>query len=620
MIKKMGMVLTFVLALPVLAHASNDLVVGALVVDPPTYRCLGVSLPIVSGDQNYNASVSVAYRKLGTNAWREALPLMRVRPETVFRGDDANKNTDPLVAVPEQFAGSIVDLEPATSYEVKLTIQDPDGVNTSQILTTLDTRAMPPAEPATPRVVNVNSMAAWQAALDAAQPGDVIYVQNGTYAGALHVTRSGTPQNPIFIRGQSRNGVILNAVNAEEGVLVHTWKDGPPVENVTLENFTVTSSTLGIRILGTRNVVVQRMLITDVAHGINATTFVEEGRRSYSNDDLTITNNILQGKVVWPQNDQSVWNFEGIVLEGTGHVVSYNTLSGFGDSLGIEVCYGGINNGGHYCPLYPPPNADVIRNRSIDFYGNDILWGGDDGIELDFAERNVRAFDNRIANSSMGISIAPIWGGPVYAFRNVMYNIIDRIFKLNNYPTGFYIFHNTSIKNGIGMNQPSSTQQLNGMKFFNNLIVGTDSPTPSVLRLTTGLVMDFGTNNFVEMDYDGWYPNGTFVFLKDNLGMPPTYDEFGNSLYADLAALGAYTTFEHHGVALTPPIFRNADYVLGPISAPPLSAPDDFTPASSSGAIDAGVVLPNFNDNYRGSAPDLGAIEVGAPVPTYGAH
>ena len=134
------------------------------------------------------------------------------------------------------------------------------------------------------------------------------------------------------------------------------------------------------------------------------------------------------------------------------------------------------------------------------------------------------------------------------------------------------------------MAQPSKTQQLNGMKFFNNLIVGTDNPVHSVLRLTTWLVMDSSTNNSVEIDYNGWFPNGAFVFLRNNLGVPPTYDPFGNSVYADVATLAGNTPFEHHGVALTPPIFKNADHVLGPISAPPLSAPADLRPNPRSGA------------------------------------
>ena len=35
-------------------------------------------------------------------------------------------------------------------------------------------------------------------------------------------------------------------------------------------------------------------------------------------------------------------------------------------------------------------------------------------------------------------------------------------------------------------------------------------------------------------------------------------------------------------------------------------------------AVDAGIPLPNINDDYLGAAPDLGAYEVGAALPRYG--
>ena len=35
-------------------------------------------------------------------------------------------------------------------------------------------------------------------------------------------------------------------------------------------------------------------------------------------------------------------------------------------------------------------------------------------------------------------------------------------------------------------------------------------------------------------------------------------------------------------------------------------------------AVDAGVRLPNVNEDYTGKAPDLGAYEVGRPAPVYG--
>jgi hypothetical protein len=35
-------------------------------------------------------------------------------------------------------------------------------------------------------------------------------------------------------------------------------------------------------------------------------------------------------------------------------------------------------------------------------------------------------------------------------------------------------------------------------------------------------------------------------------------------------------------------------------------------------AVDAGAVLPNINDGFTGAAPDLGAYELGQPLPAYG--
>jgi hypothetical protein len=44
----------------------------------------------------------------------------------------------------------------------------------------------------------------------------------------------------------------------------------------------------------------------------------------------------------------------------------------------------------------------------------------------------------------------------------------------------------------------------------------------------------------------------------------------------------------------------------------------DFRLKPDSAAVDAGCILPNINDGFTGKAPDLGALEVGQPVPIYG--
>jgi len=44
----------------------------------------------------------------------------------------------------------------------------------------------------------------------------------------------------------------------------------------------------------------------------------------------------------------------------------------------------------------------------------------------------------------------------------------------------------------------------------------------------------------------------------------------------------------------------------------------DFRLKAGAAAIDKGVALPNVTDGFTGQAPDLGALEVGRPLPIYG--
>jgi hypothetical protein len=44
----------------------------------------------------------------------------------------------------------------------------------------------------------------------------------------------------------------------------------------------------------------------------------------------------------------------------------------------------------------------------------------------------------------------------------------------------------------------------------------------------------------------------------------------------------------------------------------------DFRLRRGAAAVDSGMVLPNVTDGFAGRAPDLGALENGAPVPVYG--
>src|SRR5581483_6674554 len=102
------------------AHASEKAVAKEFYAEPPTLVSLGFEWQI-DGDDNHNASVAVSYRKKGDTAWKGGLPMLRLDHERI------NENALQYVT-PNMFAGSIFDLDPATEYECRFVLSDPDGV------------------------------------------------------------------------------------------------------------------------------------------------------------------------------------------------------------------------------------------------------------------------------------------------------------------------------------------------------------------------------------------------------------------------------------------------------------------------------------------------------------
>src|SRR5437762_6923312 len=109
------------LALP--ARAANSLTVSDPTLDTPTVITLGVQM-LITGDDNFNATVTVRYKKSSDSTFKTGLPLFRVHPEQL----QAN-------IPPAQFAGSIFELEPNTSYDIELHAVDPDGGDFTKTIT-----------------------------------------------------------------------------------------------------------------------------------------------------------------------------------------------------------------------------------------------------------------------------------------------------------------------------------------------------------------------------------------------------------------------------------------------------------------------------------------------------
>jgi hypothetical protein len=567
--------------------------VGQPLLDAPTLKSLGVHW-IVEGDDNANAAITLQYRKPG-GAWQSGLPLFRVEKgaHDPLKADykESTRLAKTLLEVPDNawlFAGSALMLEPGTEYELKVTLKDPDGGQAEHTL-----KAATAAEPVAPASMNVRKVPVGQLAdaLKTAKPGDLLLLAAGVHQGPVKITASGEPGRPIILRGEDRETTVIQggAKSAAEISLIDeraAAKAGTPlkhegfaeriidatgIHDVWFENLTVSHGRHGIVAHDSARLVLRNGHLRDVFFGLTAT--------KNSGDTVSgffILDNLIEGVSKWPRTkEMGIEDSRGVQIVGSGHVVAYNRIRAFGDAI----------------DTYPS-----ARVEAIDFHNNDIDLMTDDGIETDYSQRNVRVFENRLTNVHQGISGQPVYGGPVYVFRNTMYGVTIEPFKLHNGPSGMLLMHNTVVKKGIAW-EIWSSKPMHHIVSRNNLMIGTAG--------SYAFVSESGQNPGCDFDYDGF--GGSFKqFAKWNKQKYPT-----------LEATKANAPIYKHAV-MVDPATAFASGVRPPEDENAYLPPVDLRLAPGSAAIDAGQPMPGLNDGFKGSAPDLGAFEAGQDLPQYG--
>ena len=417
-------------------------------------------------------------------------------------------------------------------------MQDPDGGDTTRTATGTRGLCRPRIRRRT-RAVAVSTIGATHHRIANAEPGDVITLANGTYNGSIAISRSGTEANPIFIRGASRDGMILNAAGATAGVNITG-------SYITIENLTIRSSSWGMRLNSDSTPRATRGAPGEVSR----TSRMAWTARCGTKWDYYICDNLLEGREAqWPDHRSVRVGFRRHRRRRRMATSSVTTRSsGFGDAFGLH-------------------HDTAIPNRAIDFYGNEILWTGDNGIELDFTERNVRAIRNRFSNGgNHSMSFQPICGGPAYAIRNVIYNSKGAPYKFNNEPSGIYLLHNTA----CGRARVGATG-LHGDQLR--------YPQQHLHRHTAA-----GEHN------DGHQPRRhrlqRLAVRTVNSASRPELDNF-----ADLQANRRTST-----TAACFPACPSQRSVTIPASPTTLISPLDARLSAGTNAVDAGAPLPNIND------------------------
>ena len=542
------------------------------IVDPPTIENLGFRW-YIEGDSNRNASVGVEFRKQGQSQWDRALPMLRVHHEVV------NQVYGPY-RTGNLFASSVLFLEPATTYEIRFTMSDPDGGAPAQPkIVSATTRAIPQAC-ADARVIKATVEMGLMAAFEQAQPGDVILLAPGVYQGPFEFSKSGTVKKPIAIRGCVEGDVVLEGEGVESGSRIVTLNGA---DHIHFENLVFRGAHMAVYAAkpgSSDGLVIRRCKIRDVVYGVN--TGCENSKNWYIAD-----NDIAGINPTWYPRDSKKYmqpGHTGINVYGQGHVICYNRISRFSDSAAIYN--------------FGPPVNDVLKHCvNIDFYNNDLSWAQDDTFEADYGCHNVRFYRNRCYNAHTGMSTQPFYGGPVYLIRNELYGITALTYKLNNYPAGIEAYHNTTCCAGPGFRPPCIWQ--NG-HFRNNLILG-----GSGHALVSGSPTAYST-----MDYNGYRRNEAerFINWRNHEGRARGYHSIEQFFKA--------TGLEEHGMLIDYDVFvRGMPPVKGRTSDP---SEYDLRLRAGCKGIDAGIALPQVNDDFTGKAPDLGCYELGQAPPHYG--
>lgn len=617
------------------AYGADAVTPGEFVVERPTLICLGFEWKI-SGDDNRNSSVEVRYRKVGDSDWSEGMPLLRTGDERVFRPDLGLDYT-----VPHGFAGSILDLDPDTEYETRFELKDPEGVTGEAVQTArVRTRGEPKAA-TDGRVLHVyppgfegekqepsftglkdayygSGRGDWSVVSERkAQPGDIILIHAGLYKsdrlnysdplglpfdGTYVLSLDGTPERPIVIRGAGDGEAIFDG-NGAHYLFDVMGTSYNIFENITIRNTNVAFYAGRKEVGGAVGLTVRNCRIEDV--GIGVTTEYAGSHDFYIADNVMLGRDDPHRLLGWYNpgiyGPNQLTSFYGVKVYGSGHVVAHNYIAYFHDGVTVST-YG------------KPEESQDRKAVAIDFYNNDIHLMADDFFEADGGVHNIRIMRNRGINAAQcGLSGQPIYGGPAYYIRNVLYHVATgRGLKFQVKPAGLVVYHNTFIT------EARSGDMSSNVHFRNNLFLGNDARRRGIFGFAT-------STSYSTFDYDGYRPNRNarrqFEWRGPAKGTLRDYElsRDDEKAFDSLAAFRSATGHEQHGIEVDFDIFESL--------APP--DPDNpyavyeaehinFRLKPGSKAVDAGIPMPNLNDGYRGSGPDLGALELGGVEPHYG--
>jgi hypothetical protein len=501
------------------------------------------------------------------------------------------------------------------------------------------------------------------------KPGDTILVHAGLYKyhpeyytgdtsvnattpfeGTYYLTAKGTPDKPIVIKGAGDGDVIFDG-NGNFNLFNTKVADYNYFEGVTIRNTDIGIWAGTQFIAGSKGLTVKKCRFENVNLGVFT---------NYSgSSDFYIADSYFIGRddpkhlfgwsgSFWAQFDgvdgqkfpPRLDSYTAVRLYGPGHVVAYNYVANFHDGIDIETY--GNPDGSHAIdgPHYPPKEYLDRRPVAIDYYNNYMTNFHDNAFEIDGSMHNVRVMRNMMVNSaSHPFCNQPAIGGPVYWIRNIAYHAPGGSTRMTNGAAGV-LFYNNTILTETTAGSSANTH------WRNNLMLGENS-APAIFSVNTN-------TNYSSSDYNGFRLNPTAEvsfqwnsppagvladykgLLATRVRLPPLRgggDAEGRAAamvnksletrkFKTLADYSRATGQDTHSVQVDYDIFENVKQLdakdLKKVQLLYKAEDSDFRLKPGSAAVDRGVVLPNVTDGFAGQAPDLGALELGQPLPHYG--
>ena len=326
----------------------------------------------------------------------------------------------------------------------------------------------------------------------------------------------------------------------------------------------------GVCTLNASHIVIRKNKIHNLQLGI----FINWNGNNSQGNDTRIEDNEIYDPLV---NEFPWLATKGSSMEGTGIVLRGH--------IGAILRNNEIHN--YFNGIYVGSSAkNAVNNPAVafdgDIYNNYIHDISDDGLEPEGANVNQRFRNNKIDRMLIGISLAPITVGPTWVLRSTFTNFTSSPIKWASNPDGIVLFyHNTSWTSSANLNAMSMITPIRNTVMRNNIFQG------SRYAFEEPFIGSIGN----DWNNDNWNTTST-------AGNP--HFKWEKIDYLNIAKLCTATKLECNGYE-TPPGLTNP-------------RGGDFTLLSSSPNIDRGVLIPGINDDFTGSAPDVGAYEFVAPA------